>query len=239
MGRGVTPVGEGVDQYLPDIPPPGEAHQRFEVVDVAVDSAVGNQSHQVQPPPGLPDPGQGRKQHLAPVQVALLDGLVDPGQVLVDDPPGPQADVPHLRVADDPLRKPDRLSGGLQEGPGIAGEEIPQVRGIGVGDCVEFLALAEPPPVQDDEGQRKNAAIGDSSHVSPSFPACTGQGHIPLWPEIPGDCRPARARGRIALAPRSRQSSTVLAPLQGGGNPAGMAANVAERLRDPAIRSQA
>ena len=73
------------------------------MVLVTVHSAVGKETNQVEPlPAGL---GKGALQDGALRELPVLDRLVDPGQVLVDNPAGPKIEMADFRVPHLPVRQ--------------------------------------------------------------------------------------------------------------------------------------
>ena len=66
---------------------------------VAVDAAVGQKPHEMKGLAVFFAVVHGTQQRRVPEEIALLDGLGDSGQLLVDNAPGANVGVPHLGVA--------------------------------------------------------------------------------------------------------------------------------------------
>lgn len=155
---GVAPVGDGVDLDVRDPRRPRRVRQGKEVILVAVHPAVGNEPDEVQARAlGL---GEGLDQDRVGGEFPIGDGLVDAGEVLVDDAPGAEVEVPHLGISHLPLRQAHIQARGAELGHGIA-----LVQGAGEGNVREPGAVAEalgalrsrgvvPPSVADDEYDR-------------------------------------------------------------------------------------
>ena len=100
--RDVPAVGEGVDPGLLG----REAEQGSQVVDVRVDTAVGDEAEQVHLVAAL----ECRDERRILEEGAILDRLVHAHQVLVEDAAGTDRQVADLGVAHLPRRQADRLA---------------------------------------------------------------------------------------------------------------------------------
>jgi hypothetical protein len=86
----------------------GGTDQRKDVIFVAVDAAIGQQSHDVQCRAfGLLD---GLLQYRVLVEAVFFDIAVDTADVLLDNPTGADIQVTHFRVAELPLGRPTKPS---------------------------------------------------------------------------------------------------------------------------------
>ena len=72
-------------------------HQGDQVACRAVDAARRDQAQQVQRVP-FADISHGPQQNRVPLEASVANREVDPGQVLVDDPPGADIEVANLGV---------------------------------------------------------------------------------------------------------------------------------------------
>ena len=153
-GRCVAAVGEGVDEDLGDAPPSRRAHQRFQVLDVAVDAAVGHQPHEVEAAARLLDLGQRIQQDLVPIQLAALDGLVDARQVLVNDTSCADIEVADLGIAELPARQAHVGRRRLEEAVGGAGDEAIPHRLAGLRNRIVFGLDPMAPAVEDTQDHK-------------------------------------------------------------------------------------
>ncbi len=143
MGRDVAAVGERVDPGLLG----SEAEERSQVLDVRVDAAVGDESEQVHVPTAL----ERRAEDRALVEGPVLDRLVHPHQVLVEDPARTDRQVAHLGVAHLARGQADGLAGRLQRGVRVLGPQPVEDGGLGEVDRVARAGRRAAPPVEDDE----------------------------------------------------------------------------------------
>ena len=173
---------------------------------MAVDAPVGDEPHQMQPSSRLANFLEEIQENFVTVQLVVGDGAIDAAQILINDPARPHADVSHLGVADDSGGKTHRLSRGLEQRAGIIGKEFLQVRCVGVGHRIVLLAFAVSPSVQDDEGQGKDAAIGDSGHGLVRFHSVLGAASFERPKGRPQRVRPWCALAGGALARQDRSS---------------------------------
>ncbi len=123
----------------------GHVDEREQVGNVAVNAAVGEQAHQVQLAAvflGLAA-GVHKFGHLE--EVAVLDGLGDAGQLLIDDAARADVEVAHLGVAHLSLGQAHIHAGGADDGVGIFGlERVDDGRaGLTDGVALAFRALAK------------------------------------------------------------------------------------------------
>ena len=126
-------------------------HQGEEVVDVGVDAAVAEQTHEV----------KGRALFLAGVhgvniggileEVPVINGFADPGQVLKHHPACADVGVAHLTVAHLACRQTYIQTGGGQLCMGILLKELIQTRGVGGGNGVALRLGPETESVHNDE----------------------------------------------------------------------------------------
>jgi len=151
LGVRVAAVAEEVDEDLRHLHLLGDLEQADQVVDVRVDTAVGDEPQQVQTSVALLGAVEGLDDVLDLVQFALLEGLVDADAVLPDDTAGADVQVADLTVAHEALGQADserrglefgvalgRLRVGVREGRhdgGLCGGDgIAVGRGVGAGD---------------------------------------------------------------------------------------------------------
>ena len=171
--RDVAAVGERVDPRLLG----SEAEQGFQVVDVRMDAAVGDEPEQVRALAALEGADEGGDLEEGPV----LDRRVHSHQVLQQDAAGADRQVPDLRVAHLPRRKADRLAGCLERRVRVLGPEPVEDGRVRELDRVSRAGRGEAPPVEDDERYervpaRQIAANDSTSSEAPptSAPSTSG-----------------------------------------------------------------
>ena len=106
----VAPVRERMQHEVGHPELGAEFDQRLDVAPARVDAAVGYEADQVD----ALGPGERRAQHRVRRELAILDRLIDPGQVLHHDRAGAEVQMAHLGVAHLPLGQPDRAAGRVQ-----------------------------------------------------------------------------------------------------------------------------
>ncbi|MNX92463.1 hypothetical protein D3C86_1246030 [compost metagenome] len=153
-GRRVAPVGDGLDVGLGHAEARGHLQEGVEVLLGAVDAAVGDQAHQVQATAAALGAFHGLDQHGVGEEVPVVDGLVDPNQVLVDHAARAHVGVADLRVAHLAGRQADRLARGGNGHRGVLLHEAIPVGLVGHGDRVALAVGVDAPAVEDDEGER-------------------------------------------------------------------------------------
>ena len=106
------------------------------VVGVAVDTAGADQTHQVDGLALVDGSLHVLDQHGVLEHLAVLDGLGDKGQLLVDDAARAHVGVADLRVAHLAIGQADSHAGGLDGGHGVVGKDLVQIRFVGGGHGV-------------------------------------------------------------------------------------------------------
>ena len=81
----------------------------------------------------------------------VLDGAGHADEVLVQDPPRPDREVPDLRVAHLPVRQPDGGAGCDELRGRVTGDEVVEDRRPSELDRVPGPGRSDPPPVEDHE----------------------------------------------------------------------------------------
>jgi hypothetical protein len=92
----------------------GDLDQCLQVIDVAVHTAVANQTQQMQTPVAVLGAGEGLDDVLDLVHLALLNGLVDADDVLPDNAAGADVEVTNLAVAHQTLGQADGEGRGFE-----------------------------------------------------------------------------------------------------------------------------
>jgi hypothetical protein len=84
-------------------------------------------------------------------ELAALDQLVDPDDLLLDDTAGAHVEVAHLRRALIAGPKTDGATGGAEHGVGIIREDAGEDLRMGERDRVSGVVTADAPAVTDDQ----------------------------------------------------------------------------------------
>ncbi len=152
MRRDVATVGEGVDERALRHPLASrELEQSTQVLDVRVNAAVGDESEQMDVPGALTRPLERATERLVLEERSGLDRAVHPHEVLVDDPPGADRQVPDLRVPHLAVREPDRQPGRASVVCGKRAPEVVEDRRVRELDRVPRPRRRATPAVEDDE----------------------------------------------------------------------------------------
>jgi len=106
------------------------------------------------PAPGVPGFLQAFEQDGIPEKRAIINGLGDPGQILIDNTARPDIEMPHFRVSHLSLGKTDRQPRRLQFRKGIIPAKPSHNRRICQRYGIVFLAWAETPAVKNHQNQR-------------------------------------------------------------------------------------
>ena len=118
---------------------------------VGVDAAVGHQAHQVQGGAVLFAVLHRRKEGGVLEEVAILDGLGDAGELLIDDAARADIRVADLAVAHLAVRQADIQPGGADEGHRILGHNFIQIRFVGGVNGVAVVGIVLAKAVHDAE----------------------------------------------------------------------------------------
>ncbi len=160
LGRGVAAVEEAVQVDALGAPARGHLGYCQQVILVAVDATGRQQAEQVDRLARLHRRVDGGGQHGIVVDLAVLDGLGDTGEVLVDDAPGAEVHVADLGVTHLTVRQTHVAAIGVDQGVWALLPQAVHVGGVGGGDgvgrCVFVVSIA----VEDD--QRHRARCGRS-----------------------------------------------------------------------------
>ncbi len=138
---------------------PGQPQQRQQVADVAVHSTVRNQPDQVKR--RVASPFHNGSQARVAVEPPCFYGSIDSGQILRDNPSGPQIQMADLAVTHLALGQADTSATGRQAGPGVARVETLHVGESGLGDGIPFPTVSPSPTIQD--GQKDHGGCRHDS----------------------------------------------------------------------------
>jgi len=117
-----------------------------------VHTAVGDQAEQVQPATRrIAGPFAGRLQCLVLEEAAVGDRVVDSHQILLDDRPGTEVEMPDLGVAHLALREPDIGPAGGELGARVGRPQLVEAGGVGLLDRVARAGRSKSPPIEDDQ----------------------------------------------------------------------------------------
>ena len=135
-GGHVPAVHKAVDEHFLHAHALGHFQQSVQVGVVAVHAAVGQQAHQVERLAVVLGVVHGLQQGLVLIHVAVLGGLGDAGQLLVDNAARADVGVAHFAVAHLAVRQAHVHAGGANLGVGVLGEDFIQVGFVGGGNGV-------------------------------------------------------------------------------------------------------
>jgi hypothetical protein len=103
--------------------------------------------------------GDHVQQHGAAGDAAILDGDIDAGQILGDDPAGADIHMSHFGIAHLTLGQPHGIAGGFEQRMRAFGQEAGVVGGARLGDGVVGRGIGtEPPTIQN--AQKSRARTG-------------------------------------------------------------------------------
>lgn len=178
LGVGVAAVTEEVDVDLGHANLLGHLEQAEQVVDVRVDTAVRDQTEQMQAAVALLCAGEALDDVVDLVELALLDGLVDAHNVLPDDTAGANVQVTDLAVAHEAFGETDgerrglELSVALGDLAALFGELV-HPGSVGIEDGVALVGrilAGDTPSVNADE----DCFLCDLCHVDVWLTNCNG-----------------------------------------------------------------
>ena len=115
--RSIAPVSDRVHENLLHARFLCRRGQRDQMLVVAVHAAIGNQPDKMQP--SVARFRKGLPQNFVPLQLAVRDRLVNPGQVLINDPARAEVEMADLGVSHLPCGQPDVLAARAQRSAGI------------------------------------------------------------------------------------------------------------------------
>ena len=141
VGRGVAPVGEGVDEDARQAAVACELQEGAQVVVAGVDAAVAQEAEEVERLAALPGVLDRADERGVLEEGAVLDRLVEAGDPLVDDEAGAEVEVPDLGVAHLPGGQADVAAGGSHLGVGELPHPAVDVRRVGQPDGVAGVVL--------------------------------------------------------------------------------------------------
>jgi hypothetical protein len=137
----------------------GPAHDLEEMLLVGVDPLVLEQAEEMEAALALLPVPRQIFPDLSCEEFAGAQPVVDPFEFLDDDPAGPHVEMAHLRRPLIPLRKPHRLAGALQKGPGILRLEPVTVGRFGRQNGISLGVFAVPPSVTNDQAHRSHGFL--------------------------------------------------------------------------------
>src|SRR5215211_4028482 len=138
--------------------PAGKLEQRLEVVEVRVDAALRDEAEQVDVRLAPARPLEGGDQRLVAEEGAVADGGVQALQVLEENPPGADRQVPDFGVAHLAGRQPDGLAGGREPRVRVLAPEAVEHRRPCELDRIARARRCAAPAIEDDERYEVDAA---------------------------------------------------------------------------------
>lgn len=145
----VATIGHRVNHDLGSAEVGTHRDQRTQMSPARVHSAIGGEAEQVNPR-GI---AEGIDQHRRLVELAIVNGVVDPSEVLGDDAARTKVEMTDLAVAHLPFRKPDSWTASDQRGVGKGIPERIEEWGLGEIDRVARAGRRKPPAVEDHEAR--------------------------------------------------------------------------------------
>ncbi len=121
------------------------------MVHAGMDAAIGLEAHEVEGRPALAGVGDGSEEGRVLEKAPVLDRLVDPEDVLLDDPARPEIEVSYLGVAHLACAQADRAARGIEGGVRVLVPQLVEDGRPGQRDRVSLPRLAQAPPVEDDQ----------------------------------------------------------------------------------------
>ncbi len=138
------------------------------MLDVGVHAPGGDEPEQVHGAAALGGPAEGAEEHLVGEEGAVADRRVHALQVLEEDAPGADREVPDLRVAHLAVGQADRLPGGTELRRRIPAAEIVEDGRARQLDGVPGPGGSEAPAVEDDERYEREPARQIAAKLSGS-----------------------------------------------------------------------
>ena len=146
--QGHVRAAEYVEHEQPDIVP----DKGFQMIDMAVNVAVREQSDQVKALPIAARIGNQVLPDRAVKQASIGNGLVDQGRTLFENPTATDGVVADLTVAHVLVRgHPHRLAVGLEAGGQAVGGHPVQDGGVGLAHHIAFGMFADTDAVHDEQ----------------------------------------------------------------------------------------
>ncbi len=170
---GVAPVGQQVEPHPRLAQPTAELETGIEMLDESVHAGVRCDSDQVDGATAAAGGLYRLGEDPVGEERAVADRLGDPHRLLVDDPARAEVLVPHLAVAHGARRQAHVLAAGLDQGPGIGGEETVRTGSRRQLDGVEgaVLRMGIPSPtVAHDENHRAGGDDLAACQIPPATP---------------------------------------------------------------------
>ena len=162
-GQSIAAIHESMDENAIHAILLSHLQQRIKMCLLGVDTTVGNQAKQMQ----TATPGAGMlhraEQRRIGEEFAVLDHVIDAGDIHVHDSPRANVEVPDFAVAHLAIGQTNVFAAGVNERVGIFAEQAVVGRLAGDGDGVCFCVWAVAPAIEDDQDERFG------SHVALSF----------------------------------------------------------------------
>ena len=121
--RRVSAVHEHVQEQPFHPRAPRQPDEGMDVFDGRVHAPVGEEPHEMHRRTLAGRGRHGRSQHRVVEEGAIDDGAIDAREILIQDASGTQGEVAHLGVAHDARRQTHRLAAGLEQHPGMLGQQ--------------------------------------------------------------------------------------------------------------------
>ena len=122
--------------------------QRFQMIDVTMNTTIAEQPHQVQGTFLFFCMPQRIQQHLVFKETAFSNGMGNQGEILINDPARPDVQMPYFRISNLACRQPHIFPAGLQPCVWIIRKVTVQVRGTGCRRRIVRTGRGNAPAVQ-------------------------------------------------------------------------------------------
>ncbi len=153
---------------------PGQFEHREDVVLVAVHATGGEQAHEMERAVDRLRGGTGGAQFGIGEEAAVLDGRIDAGEVLVDDPAGAEVHVPDFGVAHLPVRQADEAALGVDQRMRVASQQGVPVRQRRLREGIVGRVFAVAPAVEDEQYD----GLGTRIRRHEGLPVTSGRGKL-------------------------------------------------------------
>ena len=122
--------------------------QRFQMIDVTVNTTIAEQAHKVQGTVLFFCMTQRIQQHLVFKETSFLDGMGNQGELLINDPARPDVQMPYFRISNLACRQSHIFPAGFQLCIRIIRKVTVQMRGAGCCSRIERTGRGDSPSVQ-------------------------------------------------------------------------------------------
>ena len=137
----------------------GPANQSAEMVNVAVDAAIGAKAQQVQGAVAVHNPFSQLLQCRGGLELVIANGVADPHQFLADDPTRTDGEVTHLGIAHLLIRQAHMGAAGLNQRVWVGMPKRFHHRGLALVNRVMGCIVPMAPAIEDRQDNRRNTGV--------------------------------------------------------------------------------